>query len=282
MRYAIPALFIFLAFLVLQSWFTKAQQLSPEKEVLSFLSDIQKGNVSKVVRHFGTNICHCPKTKGWGAYLAYETDEEPNLAFLLKHPFNFDSLHKTRVASSPKAWHGVPWEAPEDYIISVHVFFDSNKYKPFFLPLPMAYGKDMTQKDFEEFIAHPDWEFWKSFTLRLRPSLAKGTIKFDPDSIDQDVRADFKFITMKKKTDSKISWYLAPKDAGAIIMPDGKIITAEQVQDKLPRLASTVMELHIVRSAQLQPWSIADFSFKDPILYTADGHILRLGNHWAG
>ncbi len=205
MRYAIPTLFLILALLVLRSWFIEAQQMTPEKEAISFLSDIQSGNVSKVVRHFGTNVCHCPKKKGWGAYLAYQTDEEPNLAFLLGHPFKIDHISKILVPSAPQAHHGVPWEAPEDYLVNVRISFDKNKYSPFFIPLFMAYGKTITNKDLETFVVHPDYESWKSFTLRQRARLEEGAIKFNTSNIDQDVRAEFKFLesTPEKKLTSK-------------------------------------------------------------------------------
>jgi hypothetical protein len=289
-RYAIPTLFLILAFLVLQSLFSKAQQMSPDKEAVSFLADIQSGNASKVVRHFGTNVCHCPKKKGWGAYLAYQTDEEPNLAFLLGHPFSIVHINKRAIASSPQARHGVPWEAPEDYLVNVQIGFDKSKYSPYFVPLAMAYGKTMTNEELDNFLAHPEYEFWKSFSLRLRSGLETDAIKFDTGNIDQDVTAEFKFLGPKaeelkdKQTSKQISkeigkeksWYLAPKDAGAIIMPSGTIIKAGQISNKLPRLISTVIQLKVVRSAKMQPWSIAEFALKYPVLEKSNGQFVKL------
>ncbi len=281
MRYAIPTLFLILAVLVLQSWFSKAQQLSPEKEAISFLSDIQSGNVSKVVRHFGTNVCHCPKKKGWGAYLAYQTDEEPNLAFLLGHPFHVVSISKTSVPSPPQARHGIPWEEPEDYLVNVQISFDKSKYSPLFIPLPMAYGKTITNKELEDFKAHPDYEFWKSFTLRQRSSLEDGAIKFNTSTIDQDVRAEFKFLESnpKKTADKQTSWYLTPKDASPVLMPDGTIVKASQLQNELPHLVRTTIQLKVVRSAKLHPWSIAEFGLKDSALEQSDGQVINLSEH---
>jgi hypothetical protein len=277
-RYAIPTLFLILAFLVLQSWFSNAQQRSPEKEAISFLSDIQSGNVSKVVRNFGTNVCHCPKKKGWGAYLAYQTDEEPNLAFLLGHPFNIGRLSKKLVPSSPQASHGIPWEAPEDYVVNIQINFDESKYSPIFIPLPMAYGKTITNKELEDFIANPAHEFWKSFSLRQRSSLEEGAIKFDTSTIDQDVRAEFKFLDPKpeKTTAKQKSWYLTPKDAGPVLMPDGTTIKANQISNKLPHLISTTIQLKVVRSAKLQPWTVAEFALKDSVLEGSNGQITNL------
>jgi len=277
-RYAIPTLFLILGFLVIQSWFTNAQQASPEKEAKSFLTDIKSGSASKVVRHFGTNVCHCPKSKGWGAYLAYETDEEPNLAFLLGRPFNAGDLSKSSIASPAQAKHGVPWEEPEDYLVDVPISFDKDKYSPIFIPLPMAYGKAMSEEDLEFFLAHPEFEFWKSFSLRLRKSLMPGAIEFDTSNIDQDVRAEFKFLGQKSRKieENKTSWYLAPKNAGSVIICDKKIIEAAQLTSRFPRLVKTTLQLKVVRSAKLQPWSIADFSFKNSILEKSSGEIIKL------
>lgn len=281
MRYAIPTLFLILAALVLQSWFSKAQQLSPGKEVMTFWSDIQSGNVSRVVRHFGTNVCHCPKKQGWGAYLAYQTDEEPNLAFLLGHPFRTEIISKKSIPSSPKAKHGIPWEEPEDCLVNVHLSFDKKQFSPIFIPLAMAYGKTITNKELEDFIAQPDYEFWKSFTLRQRSSLEDGAIKFDTSNIDQDVRAEFKFLDSKpaKAPDKQISWYLTPKDAGPVLMPDGTTAKASQFQNKLPHLINANIELKVVRSAKLQPWSIAAFALTNAAIEKSDGQVINLSGH---
>ena len=255
---------------------------------MSFLADIQSGQTSKIVRHFGTNVCHCPKKKGWGAYLAYQTDEEPNLAFLLGHPVIVGEMHATPVASPPQARHGVPFEHPEDYIVNVQLKFDKDKYSPLFLPLPMSYGKSMTNQEFDEFIKDPAQEAWKSFSLRLRSSLKKGAIAFNTNNLDPDVRGEFKFITeankssndltkstLESKTINKpISWYLIPKDPGLVISRDNKEISIDEVAAALPHLREATLELRIVRSAKLQPWTVSQFDFKQAILERSDNHSL--------
>lgn len=286
MRYAIPLLFFILALVVCGNLFYNANQLSPTKEAMSFLADIKSGRTSKIVRHFGTNVCHCPKKKGWGAYLAYQTDEEPNLAFLLGHPFIVGEINATPVASPPQARHGVPFEHPEDYIVNVQLEFDQDKYSPLFLPLPMSYGKSMTNQEFDEFIKDPSKEAWKSFSLRLRSSLKKGAIAFDTSNIDPDVRGEFKFITEANKSSNNstqsesktinkpVSWYLVPKDPGLVISRDGNEFSPEKVAALLPRLRETTLELRIVRSAKLQPWTVSELDFKQAILERSDNHSL--------
>jgi len=251
---------------MLQSWFTNVQQASPSKEALSFLSDIQSGNLSKTVRHFGTNVCHCPKKKGWGAYLAYQTDEEPNLAFLLGHPFAIGEINTKQVPSPPQASHGIPWEHPEDYIVNVQLKFDKNKYSPLFLPLPMSYGKTMTWQEVENFVQNPAADYWKSFSLRLRSGLDKDAIKFDPSTIDPYAPAEFKFVTPQKIANKDLSWYITPKDAGAVVLPDGSKITTVKLAQVLPRLSSTTLQLKIVRLGNLQPWTVAGFELVNSTL----------------
>ncbi len=273
MRYAIPTLFLILALLVLQSWFSNILQASPQKEAIAFLTDIQSGNSSKIVRHFGTNVCHCPKKKGWGAYLAYQTDEEPNLAFLLGHPFDLGPTDTKVIISPPQASHGVPWEQPEDRLVKVPIIFNKNSYRPVFLPLPLAYGKTMPWQEFEDFIKNPAFEYWKSYTLRLRSGLDENAIKFNTTTIEGDVRGEFKFALLPSQN-KETSWYLTPKKPGQVIMPDGKPLAQDKMLTLLPRLSAITIELKVVRLGKLQPWTIAEFEFIDSVLETNDGQTL--------
>ncbi len=59
-------------------------------------------------------------------------------------------------------------------------------------------------------------------------------------------------------------------------MPNGKLLSAEQISNKLPHLINTTIQLKVVRAAKLQPWSIAEFAFKDPVLEKSDGEFIKL------
>src|SRR5215472_16798140 len=72
-----------LAFFAFSQGFKKA---TPEREGVRFVTDLIRGNLSKIVRNFGGNTCRCPAKGGWGSYLVYQSGQEPNLAFLVGHP----------------------------------------------------------------------------------------------------------------------------------------------------------------------------------------------------
>ncbi len=266
MRYAIPILFLILALFALQSWINQAKQATPSREAIAFLSALRTGNLSRIVRHFGDNTCHCPKSYGWGSYLAYQTGQETNLTFLLGHPFTIGQPVETKIESPPQAKHGIPWEHPDDYIVELPIQFNSNKYSPIFLPLPMAYGKNMTWKELQNFMDDPDQEATKAFSLRLRPSLSPNAITFDGKTIESDVRGEFKFLkiatntktNLKTKTEENQTAY--PQEAGKVLMPDNSIVPREKLEEILPRLKATTMRLHIVRRSKLEPWTIFHFA----------------------
>src|ERR1700722_15510729 len=101
MRYAIPILFFLIILFVLQTWLTPIGQGNPPQEAKVFLTDIQLGNLTKIVSHFGGNTCRCPARNGWGAFLAYQPGQETNLAFLVKHPFSLGRTETKKIISPP-------------------------------------------------------------------------------------------------------------------------------------------------------------------------------------
>ena len=268
MRYAVPILFLILALFALQNWLNQAKEATPSREAITFLSALQTGNLSKIVRHFGGNTCHCPKSYGWGAYLAYQPGQETNLAFLLGHPFTIKQPIVTKIQSPPEAKHGIPWEHPDDYVADVPLEFNSHKYSPIFLPLALAYGKNMNWKEVEDFIANPGKDSEKAFSLRLRPSLASDAIKFDDKTIEADVRGEFKFLykTPTAKTPADEIQTIPPQEAGKVLMPDGLFMPGEKLEQILPRLKTITVRLHIVRESKLGSWTIFHFVLLNPIL----------------
>lgn len=261
-RFFIPLLFTFLALILVFTWFKSTKQVSPEQEGSAFLIALQSGDLTRVVAHFGDNTCNCPAHYGWGAFLAYQPGQEPNLAFLLNHPFDLGTPSASKIESSPQAKQVTPIESPEDYIVDIPLTFNRNRYSPYFLPWPLAYGKNISQIELANFISHPESEADKNFTLRLRPGLKPGAIKFDTSTISPNAIGEFKFLKPKKNSEL----ITPPQDAGNIIMPDGKNMPSETLAAALPRLQSTVIRLHVVRRGQLRPWTIFHFTFIKSVL----------------
>lgn len=189
MRFVYPLIVLFVFALSVIIFIATSVYSSPAEEAVAFLDDLKTGNLSRAVKRFGGNVCRCPAKGGWGSYLIYVSAQEPNLAFLVGHDF---SMGKPVVHPLKKeAKHVLPWEKPEDTVVDIPLTFDKQKYQPLFLPLKMAYGHEMTEKELNEYVADPDREAWKGFYLRLRPSLQPGAIAPPRDGITPEALLEF-------------------------------------------------------------------------------------------
>jgi hypothetical protein len=284
-----PTLMIGLAIVALINWFGTLNTPSPQKEAMSFLSDLRDGNLGKAVRHFGGNTCRCPAKGGWGSYLVYASGQEPNLAFLVGHQF-MASMPRVTFMKNDRSYI-LPWEKPEDSSVDVDIDFATTNYKPFFLPLPLAYGKDMSNKDFEAFVADPSKDAERGFTLRLRPSLYPNAIKTDKRTISPESKNEFRALEDlfdSGKSTEKIEYpqvdqkmikealgesaleFITPKDMGNVLGEDGKPLPLEKIGPLMPRLVKTTIRMHIVRAGKLEGWTVFHFKFIDSDLVEQD------------
>jgi len=281
---------------------------SPADEAVAFLNDVKSGNLSRAVKRFGGNVCRCPAKGGWGSYLIYISAQEPNLAFMVGKDFSMGKAAVDRL--DRKTSYVLPWEKPEDTIVDIPITFDEKKYLPLFLPLKMAYGHKMTEKEFSDFVANPDTEAWKGFYLRLRPTTEPGALRPPEGAITPDAEMEFEALKKDKikafddkKVDSEAerkerekresdsqkeiqelkelfgeeaASYIEPKDPGPVIMSDGTEMPRERVSEMLPRLKSTLMRLHVVRRGQLKDWTIYHFGMMENVMRLNDGRELKL------
>jgi len=289
---------IVLAIVALINWFGTLNKPSPQKEAVSFLSDIRDGNLGKAVRHFGGNTCRCPAKGGWGSYLVYASGQEPNLAFLVGHQF-MASMPRVSWLKNDRSYF-LPWEKPEDSSVDMDIDFSSANYKPFFLPLPLAYGKDMSYHDFETFLADPSKDAERGFTLRLRPGLRPGAIRADERTISPESKREFlaledlfNYDRSKEKVeypqvDQKMIKealgesavdFLIPKDMGNVLGEDGKPMPLEKIGLLMPRLIKTTLRMHIVRVGKLDRWTVFHFLFIDSdIVEPSNGKVFHCHN----
>lgn len=300
MRFLYPLIALTVFALSCSIWISTAVFTNPADEARSFLSDVSSGDLGKSVRHFGGNSCRCPAKGGWGSYLIYVSAQEPNLAFLVGHPFEMGASTSSQMQSASTQKSVVPWEKPEDVAVDIPITFDEKKYQPLFLPLPMAYGQPMTDKEWKEFLADPDKDAWKGFTLRFRPSLKQGVLVAAKNTISDETRNEFEALKEAEKAkeeegggdpfasketsaeemktlfgdDAMI--YTQPKDAGAVKDEAGKEIPMEDLEKQLPRLKTATMRLHIVRRGQLKDWTVYHFGLMDPVLQLPDGRTIKL------
>lgn len=311
MRFAYPILLLVLMAIIASTWMSSNMLSEPDAEGMTFLDYVRQGDVVKSVRQFGSNACRCPAKGGWVSYLIYKSGQEQNLAFMLGHPFETGKPKDSPIQNGKEAV--LPWQKPEDYAVDVPITFKTEQYMPYFLPLKMAYGKDMTEDEFNHFLVDPDEESWKGLTMRLRPGLAKGSIKPPVVEVPKDLALQFISLTgeteqvkmasealkrsnaesaaiahhttddtnvsdedIKKALGDKATEYLIPQEAGRVLNAQGQPLSEEEVLKRLPRLQSALLRLHVVRRGKLQRWTIYHFGFMYPKLLLADGKILPL------
>lgn len=275
-------------------------EADPKKSAAEFLESASSGDYKKTVELFGGNACQCPKKGGWVSYLVYASSEEPNLAFLIGKPFSYRIERATRLSRSVEAGSGtLPWEQPQDVIVDVVVDFNRG-YQPYFLPLAMAYGKEMSEAELATFLKDPDTDSWKGFTLRLRTSLEKGALErpeeskgieykpkdnADPAPTGVEDEYDDSYVyasvdrAIRQALGKEASAYLHPRDPGRVLRPDGKAVSQTELEKLLPRLQSARLRLHVVRRGQLKEWTIYHFALMDPVLAGENGFSLVLKDY---
>lgn len=269
----------------------------PAPKAEEFLSNIQAGNYKAAVEGFGTNTCRCPGSLGWVSYLVYASNESQNLAFLFGKEFKVGEPQARQIATTVKPTSFL--DRPEDWEVNVPIIFDFHKYQPRFLPLAMAYGYEMTENEFQNFLDNPDAEAWRGFCLRLRPDLtpggtalpaaAKALEKPGNDSASRDRAvsgANDKVEEMARNLFGEDHLkYLHPADAGTVKRQDGSEISREEILQKLPRLERITLKLHMVRRDQRLAYSVFQFLVVEPIiaLPQADGsdRRIKLNNYLA-
>jgi hypothetical protein len=155
---------------------------TPVKYAKHFLNHLQDGDYPHAVASFGGNICRCPADLGWVSYLIYGSGEDPNLAFMMGKRFVRGGITFKKIESAVDKSKLTLTERPQDFEVDVPLSFDPAIYAPYFLPLDMAYGLPIKVTDFDSFLAYPDKDSWKALTLRMRPSLAAGTVAIPADA----------------------------------------------------------------------------------------------------
>jgi len=200
---------------------------TPTDTAKKFLTSVQKGDYKDTVEMFGGNTCRCPKKGGWVSYLVYASAQEPNLAFVMGRPFTYGALSETAIKHPDKKQVTIlPWQKPEDVVVDLEISFDDSRYAPLFLPLKMAYGIPMSETEFSNFAKDPDKECWKGFTLRLRPSIAKGAIERPEASKGIEYKPTEKAV----EVNSNESLSLEDKQKLLIVKSKGKSIPVEDIK----------------------------------------------------
>jgi len=304
MRFILPiffvGIFVLVAFTALK---IGPDEDTPVKYAKRFINSVQDGDYRHAVGSFGGNICRCPADLGWVSYLIYGSAEEPNLAFMMGKRFIHTQTTFKKLDVPVDKSKQTPFEKPQDFEVDVPISFEPSIYTPYFLPLDMAFGLPMKSTDFEAFLADPDKDSWKGLTLRMRPSLAAGTVAIPADAkahIDTYIRDKKRKEKEEREYREKINGgstgdtavkeeglteeekarqlarsavaeatdekYVMPKDAAAVLKDDGTPVPVADIESRLPRLTSAVLKLHMVRRDPTQPFTVFHFVVSDPVL----------------
>jgi hypothetical protein len=235
--------------------------LNPGTSAREFLQALETGETQLAISFFGSNKCSCSGA-GWQQLTIYDRGLEPNVAYLVGTPVTV-----SRTAARAKA--------PDELTRIVHLKLNFSSRKPYFLPLPSAYGWNISEAEFNKFLADPSVDAWKGFSLRLRPSLEPGLIK-NPKPQDPDKTATDPEIANNQLAPELLS-FLRPTDPGEIVT--GANHSPMNTKSKtLPVLDSVEMVFKLTKSdpSIFGKWSIARFYYSNPIIsangktFTAD------------
>lgn len=244
---------------------------SPAKEARIFLSYVRGNNYGSAVREFGDNTCHCAPEGGYGAFLRYDQAHDPNLAFLMGTNFTMAEPTVKKLPYNGEKYM-MPWDKPEDTAVFVPITFPDPSQRPFFLPLDMAFGHQMSEDDVKSFVADPSLNWRRGFTLRLREKL-KGTAMTPPGAPKPPPpESDAALEQILPKGAAR---YMTPADASSVVLKDGRVVAADQFKDQLPRLKSITVGLKIVRAGWWRRWAIKKVGVQD-IVVTSNGKDFEL------
>lgn len=285
MRFIIILLFLGCFLVIISNSFKlRPTESGPGPRARQFISHVKEGNYEKCVGDFGVNTCRCPASMGWVSYLVYESNQFPNLAFLVGHDFNSGTPSIKQLPSSVEKSSFL--DNPEDWDVTAPIYLE--RYQPLFLPLPLAYGYEMSETDFNTFLADPDKDSWQGFTLRLRPAIKSGTVATPKEAKaleNPNSTAEAKEKAIKEQEEAseiaknlfgeEATRYLYPKDCGKVKKADGSYLSEDEILAKLPRLKSFDLKLHMVRRDNRLPYSVYQFIVDKPVLLLPSGESMK-------
>lgn len=267
------------AAVVLMLW-GSAAWADPEGLARLFVKRVQAGDVAGAQRLFGDPQFRTPPRGGDGAYFVYESGQEPNLAFLVGHPFD---IGQTSMRESRSDWYlidGVLYA-----YVTIPLSFRPERDQPYLLPSAMAFGRRMPFVAFMNFVVAPDQtrgEF-RDFSLRLRPSIEAGLIRppaprvaVPPPPVGPPGAGPTMPSPAQMAEMSTSLFQAAPRDPAPVLLPTGEALTTEQLKRLLPRLRAITLEVHLERRGRLAAFGVSSFQFTEAVLATDLGEV-RVG-----
>ena len=235
----------------------------------SFLRHLQRGDVEHA-----KGLLDDPKYRGEprggvGAYFAYESGYEPNLAFLVGESFALGVASERTQRSDWYLLDGTTYAT-----VSIPLTFQEPR--PWVLPAPVAFGHPMAFLDLVKFAVEPG-RYAQNLTLRIRRGIEPGRIRpptprvAPPPPVGPAGAASMG--ARFEPTDTYGSMMgQRPVDPAPVRLPSGEALTADQLQRFLPRLATITIEVSLVRRGRLlASWGVTRWRFHDAMVVTETG-----------
>jgi hypothetical protein len=239
----------------------------PEAIARLFVKRLQAGDVAGAKKLFGDPKWRSQPRAGDAAYFVYESGESRNLAFLVGRPFEVGQLSMRESRSEWFIVDGVLYAQ-----VTVPLSFSPERYQPYLLPPPIAFGQKMPFSAFMSFVAAPETEM-RDVPLRLRPGVDPGLLRppaprtaVPPPPVSPGARA-----AGSSSEGFSLIGLPVPRDPAAVLLPSGEALTPEQLKRLLPRLQRGTLELHLVRHGRLASFTISLFEFSEFVVTTPRG-----------
>jgi hypothetical protein len=256
-----------LAAVALVLW-ASAARADPEAIARLFVKRVQAGDVAGAKKLFGDPKFRSQPRAGDDAYFVYESGESRNLAFLVGRPFDVGPLSMRESRSEWFVIDGVLYAQ-----VTVPLSFSPERYQPYLLPPPIAFGQKMTFSVFMNFVVAPETQL-RDVPLRLRPGVEPGLLR--PPGPRTAVPAPPPASPgARPATSSSEGFGLMgmpiARDPASVQLPSGEALTPEQLRGIVPRLRRSTLEVYLVRRGRLASFAVDRFEFSEFVVTTPRG-----------
>lgn len=249
----------------------------PADTAVEFVRSVQRGDLEHAKRLLDdVEFRVSPTHGGDDGYFVYQSAYEPNLAFLVGHPFVVGSADVTTQQSDWYVLDGTLYATA-----AIPLRFTADRYQPWVLPPPLAFGRSMRLADFMTFVAAPGHQP-ENLTLRIRASLERGgitppaarSVAAPPAPAPPGSRP----VTLRPDPAGAFGSLFGPTvtDPGPVILPSGEVLAAAQLGRLLPKLTALTLHVHLVRRGRLASWAVSRWTITDAVLL-GDGRETPIG-----
>jgi hypothetical protein len=248
---------------------------TPETTATAFVQHLQRGDLNAAKRLLEDPGYRYRPPGGDDVYFNYESGYDPNLAFLVGHPYVIGTPSGRQQRSDWYLLDGTIYAT-----LAVPLRFET--YRPWVLPAPTAFGRPIDFSSFMNFVIAPAANP-ELLSLRIRPSLEPGLIQppkprfvAPPPPVNLGARA---VVPQASGSDTYSALTGSrPVDPAPVVLPSGERLTPAQMGRLLPRLGGMTLNLSLIRWGRLSSWRIVRWELSDAILLTENGEVtMRTG-----